>query len=324
MTAGEKKKCNMKEKCSICSKDKGRRECKLKGNTEICSRCCAETRSSDCEGCPHYVQAGKYAVEKMKNAGSNGMILRIDPEVDKAVDDALILMEKGKIAKSESLIKDLLNEHPDIHTVQFAMGTIQANKKNYADAIVYFDKCTEIFPYCLEAWFNKGSSYMSMTDVPNAVKSFQKVIDYGDKNEDFVITAGERLRELKELISQTTGLSFDEYVQSSNAFAQAFSDMNARNYEKAIKGFNKVLSFEKNHTQSYGNIGLCHAYLGDKQAALTAFDRALAIDPDYGPALGNKQILLALGDDEKMKDIQSMPVDYYKEKVLTKKWWQRK
>ncbi len=309
----------MKEKCSICSKDKGRRECKLKEEAKICSRCCAETRSPDCGGCFHYVQSEKYAVEKVKKAGSKGFIARIDPEVDKAVDEALELVEKGKIAKAEKLTKDLLDKHPDIYTVQYAMGTVQAMKGNFADSIIYFDKSVEIFPYCLEAWLNRGMSYIRLADIGNAAKSFQKVIEFGNKDEDVVITARERIRELEGIICKSTGLALSDYIRSSDVFAQAFASMNARDYEKAIKGFNKVLGFEKNHVQSHGNLGLCYALLGKKQEALSAFDHALAIDPDYEPAIGNKKILLALKDGEKMECLQYEAIDYYREKVNRKK-----
>lgn len=309
----------MKEKCSICSKDKGRRECKLKEEAKICSRCCAETRSPDCGGCLHYVQSEKYAVEKIKNAGAKGFIARIDPEVDEAVDEALKLVEKGKIAKAEKLIKDLLNEHPDIYTVQYAMGTVQAMKGNFADSIVYFDKSVEIFPYCLEAWLNRGISYIRMADIGNAAKSLQKVIEFGNKDEDAVITARERIRDLEDAAYKGSGLTLNDYVKSSDEFAQAFSAMSAGNYDNAIKGFNKVLGFNKNHAQSHGNLGLCYAYLGEKQEALAAFDRALAIDPAYGPAIVNKKTLLALKDGEKMENIQSASIEYYKEVFNSKK-----
>lgn len=309
----------MKERCSICLKDKARRECKLKEDAKICSRCCAETRIPDCGGCLHYVQSEKYAVEKIKNAGPKGFIARIDPEVDEAVGEALELVEKGKIAKAEKLIKDLLNKHPDIYTVQYAMGTVQAMKGDFADSIIYFDKSVEIFPYCLEAWLNRGMSYIRMADIGNAVKSLQKVIEFGNKDEELVITARERLRDLEDVAYKGSGLTLSDYVKSSDEFAQAFSAMNARNYDKAIKGFNKVLSFDKNHVQSHGNLGLCYAYLGEKSKALAAFDRALALDPAYEPAIGNKKILLSLKEGEKMEDIQFASIEYYRETFYNKK-----
>jgi len=287
--------------------------CDLKAEVLICSRCCAAIRNPGCGGCIHFVQAEKYADKKLKVGCAKRFIARIDPEVNQAVEDALVLSEKRKIAEAEELIKDLLKKHPDIYYVQYAMGTVQALKGNYADSIIYFDKCIEIFPYCGEAWFNRGTSCMRMADMGNALKSFEKAVAFANEEDDYAADAKKQICTLENIIYQSTGLSPEDYVLSSNEFAQAFVAMNARNYNKAIKGFNKVLSFDKNHVQSYGNLGICHAFLGEKQAALAAFDRALAIDPDYGPAMGNKAILLSLKEGEKMNDQQFAVTDYYKE-----------
>jgi tetratricopeptide (TPR) repeat protein len=88
--------------------------------------------------------------------------------------------------------------------------------------------------------------------------------------------------------------------------------MRNKEYERAITGFRNVLLFNKNHPQSYGNIGLCCSFLGKREEALAAFDKALAIDPNYQPAQTNRALLLSLQDGEKMPDSYIKTVDFYK------------
>ena len=304
-----------KKKCTICLKVKGRRLCKIKEESLICSRCCAEIRNSNCSGCSHYAQAERYAVEKMKKSHYREFTAKIDPEVDKAVDKALTFVENGNIAKGEELLAGLIEKYPDLYIVQYGMGTVLAMKGNYSDSITHFDKCLEIFPYFVEAWFNKGTSYKNLLDVGNAIKSFQKVIEFGDREDHFVNTAHEFLRDIGANIYRDTGLSLDLYIHSMEEFDDAFSKMQNREYKQAIVGFQKVLSLNKNHAQSFGNLALCYSFLGEKQKALLAFDNALEIDPRYEPALKNKAILLSLKDGEKMSDNQIETVYYYKEVV---------
>lgn len=302
-------------KCIICLKVKGRRICKIKEKFLICSQCCAEIRNSDCGGCSHYVQAEKYAIEKMKKSGVKDFIAKIDPEVDKAVDKALAFVENGNIEKGEEILSGLIKEYPDFYIVQYGMGTVLAIKGKYAESIVHFNKCLEIFPCFAEAWFNKGNSHKHLLDVGGALKSFKKVTELGDQKDHFVKTAREFLCDMEAGIFRDTGLSLELYIQAMEEFNRAFLYMRNRNYEKSITMFHNVLNFNKNHVQSYGNLGLCYSFLGKRREALSAFGRALEIDPNYSPAIDNREILLSLKEGEEMPDNQVKVVDYYRKVI---------
>jgi tetratricopeptide (TPR) repeat protein len=299
-------------KCIICLKVKGRRICKIKENSLICSRCCAEIKNAGCDGCSHYAQAEKYALEKMKKSGFKNFMARIDPEVDEAVDNALTYVENGNIKKGETILLGLIKKHPDLYIVQYGMGTVMAMKGKDAEALIYFDKCLEQFPYFVEAWFNKGAAHKNLLDVGKALKAFQKVIEFGDPKEPFVKTARDFLSDMEASVLRDTGLSLDAYLKYEKNFDQAFSYMRDKKYEKAITLFNKVLEANKNHVQSHGNVGICYAFLGKRQEALSAFDRALELDPNYAPAIQNREVFLSLKEGEKMPVIQTEVVDYYK------------
>lgn len=302
-------------KCVICLNAKGKRSCKIRAGSPVCSGCCAKTRNSDCSGCSHYVDAERYGIDKMKKSNFKDFTALIDPELDKAVDNALKFAEKGNLAKGELLLSGLREKHPNVYKVQFGMGTLHAMKGNYAESIFFLNKCLETFPYFVEAWFNKAVSHKNLLDIGNTIKSFRKVIEFGDREDHLVITALKALRDMETSISRDYGLSLDLYLESMDEFDSAFSQMRNKEYEKAIAGFRNVLQFNKNHPQSYGNIGLCCSFLGKREEALAAFDRALEIDPNYQPAQTNKAILLSLPEGEKMPDGYIKTVDFYKNMV---------
>ena len=302
-----------KNKCVICLKVKGKRLCKLREKSFVCSRCCAEIRNADCEGCSHYVQAAKYSLEKMKKSKFKEFTALIVPEIDDAVDKALAFVERGNIEAGEKSLNDLIKKHPDLHIVQYGMGTVLAMKGNYAESIVHFDKCLEIFPYFVEAWFNRGNSYKNLLNVGEAIKSFQKVIEFGDSQDDFVKTAKELIDYMEQSISKDTGLSLDSYVKSMDDFNKAFSTMQNREYERAIVEFQNVIKINKTSAQTYGNLGLCYAFLGQQEKAIAAFDQALIIDPNYEPANTNRAIVLSLKIGEKLPDDHVQTIEYYKD-----------
>ncbi len=301
-----------KMKCVICMNAKGKRLCRIRQESPVCSGCCAEVRNPECSGCSHYVSAEKYGIEKMKRGNYKEFTARIDPEIDNAVDNALKIAEKGNIPKGEALLVGLLEKHPNIYKVQYGMGTLHAMKGNYAESVFFLNKCLETFPYFAEAWFNKAVSHKNLLDLGNTIKSFRKVIEFGGREDQLAIKAQKLLRDIEASIAQHYGLSLDLYLRSVDEFEAAFAQMQNKEYEKAITGFRNALALNKYHPQSYGNIGLCYSFLGNREEALAAFNRALALDPQYQPALTNRAILLSLPDGEKMPDSHIKNVDFYK------------
>lgn len=308
-----------KEKCIICSYAKGRRICKINDNSLICPICCAKTRTSNCEGCIHYTQAEKYTKEKSLKQKSKKFIMAIDPEINEKVDQALALAEKGNVQSGERIISALLYEHSHIDMVQYGMGVICLMKDQFDKAINYFDKAIDINPYFVEAWFNKGAAHQKRLELGDTIKAYQKVIDLGDHSEHFVVHAKSFIRDLEKQIRKSSGLSIDEYLESMDIFNEAYAAMRRMEWEKALSGFKKVLSMDPNHTQSYGNMGICYGALGKKQEALVALDKALELDPNYEPAIINRKAISSLADGEKLPTSKFTSVDYYKDITTHKK-----
>lgn len=304
-------------KCVVCQSVKGKRICKIRGGALVCSRCCAQVRDADCAGCSHSAESEKYHAVKLKKQKSPVFLARVDPRVDKEVDIALEFVANGNLAQGEKLLTDLINRHPDLFYVQYGMGTVMAMKKMPEEAIVYFDNCLGIYPLFAEAWYNKGVAHKDLCDTGNTIKSMQKVVELGDGEEDFVEAARTLLKWMEESTYRLTGLSLGAYTDLMDTFERSFVKMQNMEYEEALSGFLKVSTLHKNHTQSFGNMGLCYAYLGRMQEALAALGKALEIDPEYQPALSNRAIILSLKDGENMPR-NSKTVYHYREMLAAK------
>ena len=305
-------------KCVACLKTRGKRICKLNDGALICPRCCAQLRNPDCAGCYYYAQSEKYAKGKTEELKTDKFVMRIDPAVDQAVDQALAMVERGKLLAGEAIITDLLKKHPDIHTVQFAMGVVCAMKGQYDESIPYFDKAIEIFPYFTDAWFNKGISYQKKLDPGEAIRAFQKVVELGDPAEDFVRHAEDIINDMEKRVRQGIGISLDDYLKSNDKYDEAFKAMENGEWEKAIAGFEEVLAMNPKSPQTYGNMGTCYGQLGRKQEALAAFDQALELDPTYEPAMLNRAMVDSLEEGEIPESAKIASVEYYKEYPMQK------
>lgn len=69
----------------------------------------------------------------------------------------------------------------------------------------------------------------------------------------------------------------------------------------AIEGFQSVIELAPDNYQSHGNLGICHAKLGEKKQALHHLHKAIEIEPDYEVATSSLPIIEAMKDGEKLQ-----------------------
>jgi tetratricopeptide (TPR) repeat protein len=260
---------------------------------------------------------------KRKRPKTKEFIARIDPQVDKALDEALAMVESGKLNMAEPIIVKLLREHPDLHSTHFAMGVLCGMKGRYDEAIVYFDNAIRIFPYFVEAWFNKGAAHQKKLEVGEMIRAYQKVVELGDPAEDFVRQARAIIKRSEQQIQEDVGVSLDIHLKGMDKFNRAFAAMERSEWEDALRGFQEVLAIIPRHPQSYGNMGICYGHLGRKKEAIDAFDKALELDPKYEPARLNRRVFGELKEGDKPPAIFKS-VDYYKDYATKKQsLWER-
>lgn len=308
-----------KTKCELCGKVKARRKCQVYHDKFICSPCCADLRNDECEGCRHYQVASQYHSSKDQKKSAKHFTVELNEEVENAVDRALELVERGKIDKARDILNKLEKRNPRNHMVMYGLGAVYAVEGQNDDAIRYFTRATEIFPYFIQAYYNLGVAYKKNFDVKNSVESMEKVIEIGDADNEVVQQAKDLIDFYRSTILKISNISLEDFLTSQEKFDAAFSHMEKGQWEKAIFGFKECLEIVKSHPQSYGNLGICYAQLGQKSKALAALDKALEIDPNYEPAIANKAMVERIQEGEKSSINQFESIDYYKEYPLKKK-----
>jgi len=261
----------------------------------ICSPCCAIERGRECPPCAHHEASTRYAEERHKKAGDAGVLGKhfvalLDENLDAEVDDALDMLESGKDEEARPVIERLHHEHPAYHTTNYAMGAALIKAGKPEEAIPYFKKAVEIFPYFAEAHFNLAHCHNRLLDIPNYIKSLQDVVRIGGGDLVIVGHAKETLDELSRTIKTTDGVDLDTYVEHAGLFDKAHALMCEKRFEEALGLFKLIVGKNPRHHQSWGNMGICLAMLGRKRLAIDAYDKALEAHPGYELAANNKII----------------------------------
>lgn len=307
------------KKCVVCANKKGKRLCQVKDNKMICPTCCVDLRNADCENCQYYSTAKRFNESKKTKHGIKPFIAEINEDVENDVDQALLLLDKGKINKAQDIINILKRDHPRNYYIFYGLGVTHIFKKQYVESIKCFEKSIDIFPYFVAAHFNKAVACQKILDITNTIKSFKDVVEIGDPTDETVKEAQNILAMLEKSIYESEGINLDTLLKSKEKFDQGFLYIEEGKWEKAICEFETCLAINKNHVQSYGNMGICYAKLGQKAKALAAFDKAIELDPSYEPAIINRLEIVALKDGEKLDTCDHETINYYKDYPLKKK-----
>ena len=307
-------------KCALCHEKKGKRGCKLNSPWFICPSCCASSRRAECEGCGYYQASEVY--QREKQARKNAFITEIIPDVDDRCDEALAFIERGDIARGQAMLEDLGRQHPDYHSVLFGLGVCHAMKGRTDEAISCLERAVEIFPAFANAHYNLGNCYRKKVDLENAVKAFNASIAIDGSDGEVGRLARERLEEL-EAICMEGGVSLSTHIRNRRIFDRGFLALQDKRFQAAIDLFAQVLTTQKDHVQSYGNMGLAYALLGSKQKALECLDKAIALDPKYEPAAINRLYVHTLKDGKAPPDFDAREISYYSEFKLQGKSYAR-
>ncbi|MEF8701002.1 MAG: tetratricopeptide repeat protein [Candidatus Accumulibacter sp. UW20] len=307
-------------KCPLCEERKGKRLCKVNAGQFICPLCCAATRGAGCEGCRHYEPCLAYQREKdlVKASVNKHFTVEVLQEVDDRCDDALLLAEKGELSRAAAAIETIRRQYPEYHTVLYAMGVIHALRDEMDEAIPLLQRAVEIFPVFAHAHYNLGEAFCRKALLEPAVLAFQSAIAVDGERGPVGRLAKEKLDKL-EAIVKTGGISLATYMESSRTFDRAFDALREKRFQTAIDLFSKVLKTTPNHVQSYGNMGLAYAGLGNRQKAFECLDRAIALDPEYAPAITNRRLIASLPEGETLSSGEMQEISYYSDRSRSTK-----
>ncbi len=301
-----------KERCQLCGQSKAKRTCKIKGNIGICPVCCSTIRSDPCSGCTYYEASVRYRSEKFeKPRNEKPFITYIYPEIDEECNRILSSIEAGHLLEGEKEMRELYHKHPNYHTVLYGMGVCSALQEKHEEAVKFFKRAIHIFPYFTEAHFNMAMACTQLGDMGGMVKGFKEVIRIGGPKE-LVAEAKKRLDGLDKMVKEHKGFNLDTYVKISEIFNSAISALEKREFMSAINLLRRVLETDPKHVQSWGNLGLAYAGIGERGKALECLDKALELDPEYEIATINRIAIESLREGEHLEgEIDS--VDYYRD-----------
>jgi tetratricopeptide (TPR) repeat protein len=279
------------EHCPVCGA-KHKRVCLNKGGAKICYKCCATIRDPSCAGCVYYTKSREYHRDHSKQEVQRDFKLNIKPELEEMVSKALALIGTDSIAGAQALLDEAAAIDSTYYLIEFGRGVIQIKTNNLDEGIASLDRAIEKYPLFMEAYFNKGMAFGQKNDIPNMIRSFQKVMTIGEKDNENVVWARTYLRDVERVIRTNEGIDLETFIAAHDSFDKGVACMLSMQWPQAILAFERCARINPHSPKAFANIGLCKAKLGSITESIAAFDRAIELDPCYEPALLNREAIM--------------------------------
>ena len=156
-----------------------------------------------------------------------------------------------KVSKPAGLIGQILNKSSAKALSLYKEGVaLYKDEKNYADALVAFNKAREIDDTFPNLWNDMGLCYRETGDRKSELKSLSRAVELAPDNPEFLFNLGETL----EMIG---------ILNMSNKYL-----------DSAIQTFKMVTSKMPNNADAWNNIGVCYKEMGQIEESKFYFDRA--------------------------------------------------
>lgn len=196
----------------------------------------------------------------------------------------------------------------------FDKGFELYKKDEYHEAIKAFDKAIEYKPDFSVAYLRRGASKAELSQHKKAILDYNESIRLKPNNSVAYFSRGISYTSLTKY-NEAIG-DFDKAIKLEANFPEAFNNrgiakLNLKKYEEALKDFNDCLALNPENYQAYNNRGNAYNKLNQIQKALENYAQGIKIKEDYPEAYYNMgNTLLGLGKYQEAIDAFEHAIKY--------------
>jgi predicted O-linked N-acetylglucosamine transferase (SPINDLY family) len=190
----------------------------------------------------------------------------------KIFEKGLALHQSGQLTPAQELYRQALGLQSNHYEALHLLGVLNAQQKNYSQAIDLIGRSLKINPDNVAAYGNLGNTYKEMGRYEAAVECYDQVMVRDPGYANIAANRDHALRELKQSIG-TSGVA-DSYFRRGVRLSAA------RQFQAAIESYDNAIVARPDFAAAYFNRGNALNELEMRHAAIESYDRAIALNPD--------------------------------------------
>jgi len=211
--------------------------------------------------------------------------------IEDLVENALTYVSQNRPDYAKTLLDKLSTKYPNESLILYGYGLYYLSIEYDKKGISFLQKSIEFDPKFAYAYINLSIAYYKNFQLHKMMDTIHVMFKKAKYEKESFGIAEERLISTEKLIKEHYDLTLEKYCDSQRLYEKAYNAMLNSDFKESIILFTESLKILPDHVQSFGNIGICFAKLGDKNRALKSFDAALLLDPEYELAIVNKAIV---------------------------------
>lgn len=202
------------------------------------------------------------------------------------INELLHLHEVGPASQVMSRARQLAKSHSNQPLPHNVMGTVYMKRKQYGEAAKCFTKALDLAPEFLDARNNLGAACSALEDFPKAINCYRAVITQRPNDAETHCNLGNALRLNGQL--EAAYSSYESAIRLNPAEAkpligQAQVLIGLRQPASAIELLQKAIEIDPGDPIPHRLCGAAHKALGQWDQALEYFGYALERDPEDDP-----------------------------------------
>lgn len=232
----------------------------------------------------------------------------------------------GNYAEAINQYTSIINQKKKLFIAYKQMAYAKIKLKDFKTANADIDEALKLDSKDFTANFYKGIALDSLGNYGLALKSYAKAISSLEKDKLYTESANKsefKFFYINPARSSSQLMQFDQalnFLKKANelapndfdvAYYSAEAKAKNKDYSGALAHYNKALSINNNHYNSYINRGYLYLEMGDVTNANSDFSRAIVIDPKSAEGFFGKGIV-----QEKNGDLKAALISFNKAKEL--------
>jgi predicted O-linked N-acetylglucosamine transferase (SPINDLY family) len=223
---------------------------------------------------------------------SYDLAIQIDPGfVDAHYNRGNALFSLGRFTEALASFRKAIAINPRHVNAHNNCGNALHKTEQFVEAIAYYDQAIALDPGYTPAYSNRGAALIELRRTDEAILDMDRAIALAPENADAWNNHGEALlrsRRLDDsLASYDRALKLDPKSELA-WLGRANVLMLLRRLAEAKSACQEALAIEPMSAKGLVQLGQCHALQADTEFALSCFDSALRIDPNYETALTSR------------------------------------
>jgi len=220
-----------------------------------------------------------------------------DNAYDRVYENAERFLERNEFEKVILSLRKIPEDYPYIADVYSLMGLSYAMLDRFEDALTHFKKAAGIMPEEWSHWINMVGAHLELGDIVEAMKCVDRL---NEMEIPLEMQAGmDEVREnvnrfFDDKLAAKPYLDFDKCLELESRLDAGIAHIKERDWERAIREFEYIISVDEKSEAAYDNIGLIHLFRGEFDEAGRCFRKALEIYPEHPIATMNLALLETL------------------------------